>query len=62
MHFNLLSVFTFDDFKMIMGIVFKWLGYELHFFGFALSIFDVVLACTILSICITSIINIFINK
>ena len=53
---------TFEDFKFIVSIVMKWLSYELNFFGFSLSIFDVVLACIILSICITSIINILINK
>lgn len=53
---------TFEDFKLIVSIVMKWLSYELNFFGFSLSIFDVVLACAILSICITSIINILINK
>jgi|GEM_PF-5810506 hypothetical protein len=53
---------TFEDFKLIVSIVMKWLSYELNFFGFSLSIFDVVLACIILSICITSIINILINK
>lgn len=72
MYLNLLSYgttikpifypFTFDDFKMIIGIVMKWLGYELQFFGFSLSIFDIVMACGILGICITSIINILINK
>ena len=51
----------FSDFKMIIDIVFHWLGYELHFFGFTTSIFSVVISCLILSIAITSIIKLFVG-
>lgn len=52
----------FSDLEQILNIIWRWLGYDLHFFGFTMSIFDAVISAIILSIAIYSIIQIFLNE
>lgn len=51
----------FSDFILIFNEILKWLNYEICFFGFYLSIYNIVFACTILSIGISIIKKVFVG-